>query len=265
MIANLPTPYHDAREVGEVSVKLPTPIRGWRVLAGEMGVIVVSVLIALGAQQLVERREWNQRAKASDEAIKEELGTAAAFSYERRVIQPCLQGKIRELATKLVDNHGAWIASPMKVASAQYLNVIPPAYRAPSRTFIWDAWTTAMADGTVNHMPAARVQQYSALYNSVEHMAQLQEQEQSAGASLAPLSYDGQLDDRTRVEMIARLAEVDRINSLMALIGGQIIDALRELKFGYDKSEVATGVKGILDEQRVIRGTCVTPAPLDLG
>ncbi len=43
-------------------MKLPTPIRGWRVLAGEMGVIAVGVLIALGAQQLVERREWNQRA-----------------------------------------------------------------------------------------------------------------------------------------------------------------------------------------------------------
>ena len=220
-------------------MEVPTPIHGWRVLAGEIGVIVVGVLIALGAQQLVEHREWSQKAAATEEAIKTELGAAAGFSYERRIIQPCLQGKIRELADKLVTSDGAWSASPMKVASGQYRNVMPPAYRAPSRTFLRDAWTTAMADGTVNHMPAARVQLYSALYNQVEDMARLQEQEQSAGASLTPLSYDARLDGRTRGEMIARLAEVDRINSLMALIGGQIIDGLRDLKFGFEKAEVS--------------------------
>ena len=246
-------------------MKLPTPIHGWRVLAGEMGVIAVSVLIALGAQQLVERREWSRRAASAEEAIKAELGYAAMMGHERRIIQPCLQGKIRELAGKLTLYDGKWSASPMKVAGAQYSNVMAPAYRAPSRLFLSDAWTTAMADGTVNHLPAGRVQQYSALYNQVAHLRQLQEDEQKAGASLAPLSFDGRLDDRTRAEMIARLAEVDRINSLMALIGGQIIDALRELKFVYDKSEVSTAVKEVNAEQRGIRGTCVTPAPLDIG
>jgi hypothetical protein len=65
--------------------------------------------------------------------------------------------------------------------------------------------------------------------------------------------------------MIARLAEVDRINSLMALVAGQIIDALRELIFGYDKVEVAKAVREAVAEQRSIRGTCVTPRSLDLG
>lgn len=246
-------------------MKLPTPIHGWRVLAGEMGVIAVGVLIALGAQQLVERREWNQRAASAEDAIKDELGNAAMMSHERRIIQSCLRGKIRELADKLIHNEGKWSASPMKVASAQYVPVIPPAYRAPSRPFLTDAWNSAMADGTVNHLKADRVQEYSALYNQVAHLRQLQEEEQKAGASLTPLSFDGQLDDRSRAEMIARLAEVDRINSLMALISGQIIDALRDLKFGYDKADVARDAKEIVTAQRVARGTCVESTPLDLG
>ena len=246
-------------------MKLPTPIHGWRVLAGEMGVIAVGVLIALGAQQLVERREWNQRAASAEDAIKDELGNAAIMGHERRIIQPCLRGKIRELADKLILNEGKWSASPMKVASAQYVPVIPPAYRAPTRAFLTDAWNSAMADGTVNHLKADRVQEYSALYNQVAHLRQLQEEEQKAGASLTPLSFDGQLDDRSRAEMIARLAEVDRINSLMALISGQIIDALRDLKFGYDKADVARDAKEIVTAQRVARGTCVESTPLDLG
>jgi hypothetical protein len=245
--------------------EMPQPIHGWRVLAREMGVIIASVLIALGAQQLVEQRDWHQKAAASEQAIKNELGAAALFSYERRIIQPCLQGKIRELSGKLVTNNGSWAASPMKVSSATYSNVMPVAYRAPSRTFVWDAWTTAMAGGTINHLPAERVERFSALYNQVQHMAALQVEEQRAGASLAPLGFDGRLNDLNRTEMIARLAEVDRINSLMALVAGQIIGALRELKFGYDKVEVAKAVREAVAEQRGIRGTCVTPQSLDLG
>jgi hypothetical protein len=245
-------------------MKLPTPIHGWRVLAGEMGVIAVGVLIALGAQQLVERREWNQRAASAEEAIKDELGYAAMMGHERRIIQPCLRGKIRELADKLTRNEGKWSASPMKVTSAPYGTVIPPAYRAPSRAFLTDAWNSAMADGTVNHLKADRVQEYSGLYNLVAHLRQLQDEEQKAGASLAPLSFDGQLDDRSRAEMIARLAEVDRINSLMVVISGQIIDAIRDLKFGYDKADVTRAAKEIVAAQRALRGTCVESTPLDL-
>jgi hypothetical protein len=187
------------------------------------------------------------------------------LSHERRIIQPCVRGKIRELADKLILNGGKWNASPMKVTSVQYVPVIPPAYRAPSRSFPTDAWSSAMADGTVNHLEADRVQEYSALYSQVAHLRQLQEEEQKAGASLTPLSFDGQLDDRSRAEMIARLAEVDRINSLMAAISGQIIDALRDLEFGYDKADVARYAKELVAAQRLARGTCVESTPLDLG
>ena len=40
-------------------VRLPAPLHGWRSLVGEIGVIVIGVLIALAAQQLVQ--EWQQR------------------------------------------------------------------------------------------------------------------------------------------------------------------------------------------------------------
>ena len=33
---------------------LPKPLHGWRALFGEVGIIVIGVLIALGAEQVVE-------------------------------------------------------------------------------------------------------------------------------------------------------------------------------------------------------------------
>ena len=37
---------------------LPKPLHGWREFAGEVGIIVLGVLIALGAEQLVEAAHW---------------------------------------------------------------------------------------------------------------------------------------------------------------------------------------------------------------
>jgi len=42
----------------------PKPLHGWRAFAGEVGIIVLGVLIALGAQQLVE--DFHQRSELHD-------------------------------------------------------------------------------------------------------------------------------------------------------------------------------------------------------
>ena len=43
--------------------RLPKPLHGWRAFVGEVGIIVVGVLLALGAQQLVD--DWNWRRTVS--------------------------------------------------------------------------------------------------------------------------------------------------------------------------------------------------------
>ena len=44
-------------------LKLPKPMHGWRVFAGEVGIIVIGVLIALGAEQVVQAGHQQQEAK----------------------------------------------------------------------------------------------------------------------------------------------------------------------------------------------------------
>lgn len=50
---------------------LPKPLHGWRAFAGEVGIIVVGVLIALGAKQLVQ---WVR----GREDVRERVRSAAA-------------------------------------------------------------------------------------------------------------------------------------------------------------------------------------------
>ena len=51
-------------------VHLPKPLHGWREFTGEVGIIVLGVLIALGAEQVVEimalGRESRGRAQVAD-------------------------------------------------------------------------------------------------------------------------------------------------------------------------------------------------------
>ena len=49
---------------------LPKPIHGWRAFSGEVGIIVIGVLIALGAQQVAERVRDRQLADQTRAAVR---------------------------------------------------------------------------------------------------------------------------------------------------------------------------------------------------
>jgi hypothetical protein len=47
---------------------LPKPLHGWREFAGEVGIIVLGVLIALGFEQIVEASHQRQEGLQADDA-----------------------------------------------------------------------------------------------------------------------------------------------------------------------------------------------------
>ncbi len=244
----------------------PKPLHGWREFAGEVGIIVVGVLIALGAEQLVETWHHHQQAEQATRAIAEELENAAAVGYERLIIQPCLQGRIRELQTQLVGASGPWKGSPMVVGSKGYQNVVPVAYRGPSRPLPTDSWKAATTSGTIDFMDPAKARAFSAIYDQIALFDAAQAEEARAAARLSPLAFDRTLDENARTEMLADLADVDRINSLMALVAQQMIEEVRSEKLDMPRSEVAGDRATLIDTQRAARGTCVrSDLPLELN
>ena len=246
--------------------RLPKPLHGWREFTGEVGIIVIGVLIALGAEQVVEHFNHQRQVDLARDAIRDELGNAAEVAYERLIIQPCLRGRLKELATNLSNSDGAWKASPMQFNSPGYATVLPTVYRGPSRPLPVDGWRTAIAGGTVNFMDSGEVRDFSAIYDQIALFDQNQSDESTAAARLAPLGFDRKLDENERTRMLADLAEVDRINSFMALVAGQLIAEVRSEKLGFAPAEVAADRLGYIKVQREGRGTCVrTDLPLDLG
>jgi hypothetical protein len=57
---------------------LPKPLHGWREFAGEVGIIVLGVLIALGAEQVVETLSWHHKVAMVRQSLVAELANDRA-------------------------------------------------------------------------------------------------------------------------------------------------------------------------------------------
>jgi hypothetical protein len=53
-------------------VRLPKPLHGWRAFAGEVGIIVLGVLIALGFEQVAQAIHWRYEAAKAQDALRNE-------------------------------------------------------------------------------------------------------------------------------------------------------------------------------------------------
>jgi hypothetical protein len=78
-------------------VQIPKPLHGWRAFAGEVGIIVIGVLIALGAQQLVETINGNSQVREFRGAVDDELAYDLGSYKQRLLLTPCVQARLAEL------------------------------------------------------------------------------------------------------------------------------------------------------------------------
>ena len=68
---------------------LPKPLHGWREFAGEVGIIVIGVLIALGAEQVVESSHDRLQVEKMRSRLGSELSNNLINVYERLAIDRC--------------------------------------------------------------------------------------------------------------------------------------------------------------------------------
>jgi hypothetical protein len=246
---------------------LPKPLHGWREFAGEVGIIVIGVLIALGAESLLEDWRWNDQVERSAGAFKLELKLAAGYSYERLTIRHCLQTRLSEIADRLAKSDRRWSGMPevFHGAGTYYSTVLPVVYRPPNRTLLSDAWRNALANGTINHIDRKRAAILSAAYTAVDEYMRLEREEGDVATRLGPLGIDGSMDARSKNEMLQTVALLDRLNDRMISSSQELIDTIRQAGLGYtsaDEREIRTEIVRV---QRDYRGACVAAPPLVLG
>ena len=163
-------------------VRLPKPMHGWRAFAGEVGIIVLGVLIALGAGQVVEWVHWRNEVADARRALDREVAYDLGAVAKRQQEAPCIDRRLREIRSFLIGS-----TSGLRSGSRPPLGQ-PQLWRP--RT---DAWQVAVAGQAAEHMPLEMRLGYVRLYGEFQWYAQKAEDETDAWSVLAELDDPGNL------------------------------------------------------------------------
>jgi hypothetical protein len=197
-------------------VKLPSPREGWRVFAGEVGVIVLGILLALGAQQVAENVQTRSDVHALRQAINHEVGFNL-YAYDVRTrLSDCNMRRIRELVT--------WLRETPSDEPLPQLDLQGPGALMPYQS-IWDS-----RDGAVfAHVPAEARQKYAEFYDELSGNLDRLREEQDAWVAIKGYELPGtvSLEDRREIyRLLARAFVADRTLAVNLPVSKKIADAL---------------------------------------
>ena len=241
---------------------LPKPLHGWRAFIGEVGIIVLGVLIALGAQQIAESIHERYLAREAEDHIRLELAYDSAFAAERIAIGDCMRASFRDMRQRLLADGDDWpalqgrpLAGAPKAPRASLFAFAPP-LSSPHRLRPVSAWTEATTSGALNDA-RSHFFNYAALYAMVQWLDRLQDHEISDYARLMPLSVPQRLDPSTRLQMLRDLGAVDADNADVERLAAVFVTAAGHNGVPPDP----TWLKRVIARETNSRGSCVKHGP----
>lgn len=143
---------------------LPKPLHGWREFVGEVGIIVVGVMIALSADQLVETWQWREKVDAAKASIEQELNTQLDYSDEVMALSRCTPLFVDALESAILRHDSKAIAT--------LHDTQPPFVPRPWRS---TAWQAAMSTAVADHFGRGQLGEYAFMSNSFEDIRRAQE------------------------------------------------------------------------------------------
>jgi hypothetical protein len=204
---------------------LPKPLHGWREFAGEVGIIVIGVLIALGFEQAVESLNWASKAREAKFELHQEMVLAWVFSEEREALHQCVDEYLSGLARDVVSSPPQWHPVP-----AQYCGVrLARVYTPPSRPWPTEVWRSVETEGTVSHLGGSYPRDASFLFDFVKTMGDENVEEGNEAAALNALAYPLMLTADSRTEFVKSIERLHYHNDMMALSSRQMQEQIRQL------------------------------------
>ena len=167
----------------------PKTVHSGRDFLKEVGIIVLGVLIALGAQQLVSEARDSQLAQETRATARAELKASLDAFVNRRATQACINRRLDEVSTLLQ-------------ASAK------PGYKPPTwigRPQRWGfssaGWDAAAQGGRVALLSQKEQAAFGEIYARLHDFNALQLEEQRAWADIRQLEDQPQVDLQMRARV----------------------------------------------------------------
>lgn len=181
---------NDAMEIHK-----PKPVHSWREFMTELGVVVLGICIALGAEQVVERMHEGQIAGEASAMVRSELRTNLQTFLNRRATQTCIDRRLEDI-TKLIadsDQPGykppSWIGRPM----IEILNAA--------------GWEAASQSGRAALLNETEQTEFGHLYSQLHELNLLERDEQKAWADIRQLENQPRVDPQMRAAVRSALQQ----------------------------------------------------------
>lgn len=216
---------------------LPKPLHGWREFAGEVGIIVLGVLIALGAEQVVESIHWANQTRATERTLQDEIQDSVNAVTQRKALDGCMRRQLASFRDVALGRGGLLKGTTPLDGS----RVVPDVYASPWRAWARGRWQAAMASGALNYLPPNRLAAYSEVYKAIEDVDGIIRQERLTKGALAPLLL-GRPSPSTAGAVLTAVTNLDRNRADILLAGGDLITSAGALGIKPDAASTLSDV-----------------------
>lgn len=200
-------------------IQLPRPLNGWRQFAGEVGIIVVGVLLALGAEQLAQTVHIRRDTAEAFDAVKSELALSAGVYEERVAQQPCVDQRLKQLG--------------LVVSAARQSHSLPDVggIGAPAvRPIQSVAWTNALSGGLVERFPKLERDRMRLHYSQSATYQSDVDNEREMWATLRVLQHQpGPIDGAMLAEAASTLERLRYRSWLNGVNADQLLDDMKSI------------------------------------
>jgi hypothetical protein len=191
---------------------LPKPLHGWREFAGEVGIIVIGVLIALGAEQVVESFHWKAETAAARQALNSDVRSSLSAARWRKTLQPCVDRRLTEIAT-IFRRHAAGEPATLSGAVGRPVELFLPT----------ESWDVSVSSQAVSHMRVAERLSFGGAFHNYENLNDALRREQEAWLKLALLDDPTILSEGDWTNLHAAYAEAKTLNMRVGFIADWIL------------------------------------------
>jgi hypothetical protein len=207
---------------------LPRPLHGWREFAGEVGIIVIGVLIALSAEQVVETAHWRGEVRDFRQAVDHELGRNLGIYTAVMRQRPCVDRRLAELERFLADSN-----------SGRQDRLLRPIGRPFMQSQYFSVWDDKGADVT-QHLPLDVRLKYGELYDEFHNNDVNRLTEREVWRNLAQFDQPEPLDHTDRMHLRELVTRAEQLNAVTPSNYIYILNLARPL-----------GIHSIADPQNV--------------
>lgn len=193
-------------------VHLPKPLHGWRAFLGEVGIIVLGVLIALGFEQFVSALQWRHDTEAARRSLHEDVADNLEEASARQFQQRCVDHRLDELAI-LFRQHSS--GQPIHIRGV----IGRPLFYTGSRA----TWQIALSSQALAHMPLPEKLRFSRAFSAYENMDQVLSREQEAWLRLGMLNDPDEIQPGDWSVLHQAYAEAVSLNGRLRTITDDVL------------------------------------------